>query len=447
MKDKKKAEEIAVMRLQLITPMLDPSLDSAKAKKLRQEACEKSGLSDRTIRRYLQRYRQEGFAGLKPKGKGQRRTATISADILDQAILLRREVPSRSVAQIIQILEWEGRIKPGELKRSTLQEKLTANGYSARHMRMYAGGGLAARRYQVKSRNQMWQSDIKYGPYLPIGPNGSLKQTYLVVFIDDATRFVLHGAFYPTLDQVIVQDAFRQAIGKYGLPDTVYFDNGKQYKTKWMKRACAKLGIRLLFTKPYAPEAKGKVERFNRRVDTFLNEVRLDKPQTLDHLNTLFGVWLDACYQTQSHSALKNNMSPEVAFRSDTKSLKYLDLAEVAQAFLHLVTRKVDKSGCISFQGEKYEVGMLFIGCQVDVVYDPSNTNELTIEHEGHPSFTAKKLKIGPHTGKRPKLPKHLTPIEADHSRLLEAAKDQQTTKQKRMVQAVSYRSLTKSGV
>ncbi len=89
--------------------------------------------------------------------------------------------------------------EPGQIKRSTLQEKLTEKGYSTRHMRLYSQTGVAARRFQKRHRNQLWQSDIKYGPYLPIGPNGMKKQVYLVAFIDDATRFVLHAAFYPTL--------------------------------------------------------------------------------------------------------------------------------------------------------------------------------------------------------------------------------------------------------
>ncbi|MCM3763336.1 transposase, partial [Alkalihalobacillus oceani] len=84
----------------------------------------------------------------------------------DQAILLRKEVPSRSVAQIIQILEWEGLAEPGQIKRSTLQEKLTEKGYSTRQMRLYSQTGVAARRFQKRHRNQLWQSDIKYGPYL-----------------------------------------------------------------------------------------------------------------------------------------------------------------------------------------------------------------------------------------------------------------------------------------
>ena len=60
-------------------------------------------------------------------------------------------------------------------------------------MRMYADTSVAARRYQHRHRNRLWHSDIKYGPYLPIGPDGTKKQVYLVSFVDDATRFVMHG--------------------------------------------------------------------------------------------------------------------------------------------------------------------------------------------------------------------------------------------------------------
>lgn len=211
-----------------------------------------------------------------------------------------------------------------------------------------------------------------------------------MTFIDDATRFVLHGEFYPVLDQVIIEDSFRQAILKYGVPDKVYFDNGSQYRNNWMIRACAKMGIRLIYAKPYSPEATGKVERFNRVVDSFLSEAALEKPQTLDRLNELFQVWLTECYQNKSHSGLNGNVSPENAYRSDKKALKFLDPETIGKAFLHAQERRVDKSGCISFASKKYEVGLNFIGCKVTVVYDPANTEELTIEHEGYTPLKSK---------------------------------------------------------
>lgn len=445
MKDQKRAEAIAAERVQLLSPLLAEGLDPAKAREIKARICEQTGISERTLRRYLAKYRQDGFGGLKPKGKGRQPSdATIPPEVLEQAILLRREVPSRSVAQLIQILEWEGRIQPGEIKRSTLQEKLAQRGYSTRHMRMYAESGVAARRFQQRYRNRLWHSDIKYGPYLPIGPDGAMKQVFLVTFIDDATRFVLHGEFYPVMDKTIVEDCFRRAIQNFGVPESVYFDNGKQYRTKWMTRACSKLGIRLLFAKPYSPEATGKVERFNRVVDAFLSEAALEKPKTLERLNELFAVWLSECYQIKPHSALENKRSPESAFRSDKKALRFVDPDTLANAFLHCETRKVDKSGCISFMDRKYEVGLSFIGCTVDVVFDPADITELTIEYEGHKPWRVRELIIGERAGKRPPLPDHLNRLPADASRLLAAAEERSRDRKAQQVPAVAYRRVKK---
>lgn len=447
MRDQKKAEEIASQRVQLLSPLLADGLDAAQARQIKAGICQQTGISERTLRRYLSQYRKAGFGGLKPKGKGQRQSEdAIPSNIMEQAILLRRQVPGRSIAQIIQILEWEELAQPGQIKRSTLQEKLAQRGYSSRHMRMYAETGIAARRFQKKYRNQLWHSDIKYGPYLPIGKDGGKKQVYLVSFVDDATRFVLHGQFYPMLDQVIVEDCFRQAIHKYGVPEAVYFDNGSQYRTKWMFRACAKMGIRLLFAKPYSPEATGKVERFNRVVDSFLNEAALEKPQSLDRFNEMFRVWLEECYQNKPHSGLEGGLSPDTAYRSDKKALKFLTPETIASAFLHCEERKVDKAGCISFEGRKYEAGLSFIGCTVNVIYDPADITELTLEYEGHAPWEARQLVIGERTGKRPKLPEHLQPQPAESSRLLTAAARKNQQRKEIQAPAVSYRTVRKEG-
>lgn len=72
MKDQKKAEEIAAQRMQLLSPLLDKGLDPGQARQIKARICEESGISERTLRRYLSHYRKDGFNGLKPKGKGGR---------------------------------------------------------------------------------------------------------------------------------------------------------------------------------------------------------------------------------------------------------------------------------------------------------------------------------------------------------------------------------------
>lgn len=108
MKDRKKAEEIAVKRMQWLSPLLADGLDAGKVRQLKAQICAQTGLSERTLRRYLAQYRMERFDGLKPKDRGSTpKEDGFSSNIVDLAILLRREVPSRSVSQTIQMLEWE----------------------------------------------------------------------------------------------------------------------------------------------------------------------------------------------------------------------------------------------------------------------------------------------------------------------------------------------------
>ena len=438
MKDQRKSEEVAVERMKMLGPLLEEGQDKAKEAAKKQEICERYGISERTLRRYLSAYHKNGFSGLKPKQTGRPGLRSIPEDILKEAVQLRREVPGRSVNTIIQILEWEKKISPGSVKRSTLQEHLATEGYSSTQMRIYRDSAVAARRFQRASRNSLWQSDIKFGPYI----NG--RQVYLVAFIDDCTRFVLHAEFYPVLDATIVEDAFRQALVKSGAPRRVYFDNGKQYRTKVMERACAKLDIRLLFARPYAAESKGKIERFNRTVDSFLAEVRVEKPDTLNGLNRRFWVWLDECYQHKPHSSLEENISPFAAFNMDKEPLRFIDAGEIAEAFLRIEERKVDKSGCISFNGEKYEIenGLLLIGRKVSVIYERSDTEYLWIEHENFPRTTAKPLEIGECAGQRPPLPQMLEKENVTKSRLLVAAEKKNQARGKQLKNVISFRSI-----
>jgi transposase InsO family protein len=257
-----KAEEIAQMRVELILPLLEEGIDQGKRRQLMASLCEKSGLSVRSITRYLKSYQKEGYKGLYPLKRAKpSKKGAITDEIIEMAVMLRREVPTRSVETIIKILEMEEVVAAGQLKRTTLQDNLARRGYSTRQMKMYSSSPeKAVRRFSKKRRMHLVHSDIKFGLYLPIGPNGKMQQVYLVTMLDDASRFLLHAQFYPTLDQTIVQESLRMAILKYGLMESVFFDQGSQYKTKWMRRACGKLGIRLLYARPYSPESSGYVK-------------------------------------------------------------------------------------------------------------------------------------------------------------------------------------------
>lgn len=434
MKNRKKAAETAENRMAMIAPLLAPNLSREDVTNMKERISESFQVSVRTLERYCKSYLEYGFEGLYPQGKSAESKYKIPQELLDEAIRLRRELPSRSVPTIIRILELEGKAEPGFLRRTTLQDAFARAGYSSSLMKTYQDKGYASQRFQREHRHDLWQGDIKYGPVLLI--RSVPTQTYLSCLIDDATRYILHAEFYANMEQDIVEDTLRKAIGKYGVPKRLYFDNGSQYRTHWMKRACGLLGIRLLYAKPRNPQGKGKQERWNHTVDSFLEEISLKLPESLSDLNSQFQAWLGECYHSKIHSAL--GTAPEIAFKGDSMPANFPDAALVARAFLHCEQRKADKSGCVSFRGDKYDLGVRFAGTRVDVVYDAGNTETLTIEAPGEHPFQVHKLQIQEHVAPRAKK-RNIDRIPADSSRLLDAACAEHARKDALRRTAISY--------
>ena len=117
-------EEEALRRFQLISPLLQADLDDAKRIQLRKKIAEENHISVRSLYRYEKAFSERQFTGLKPADREKHRSQKLPENfefLLEQAIQLRKEVPERSVAQIIYILETEGLAAPGALKRSTLE--------------------------------------------------------------------------------------------------------------------------------------------------------------------------------------------------------------------------------------------------------------------------------------------------------------------------------------
>lgn len=436
--------QVATERMMMIMPLLEDGLSPKDITQRKKTICLQHDISYRTVGRYYDAYTASGFDGLKPKTGYKRNTTDLPGnfpEIVEEAIILRRENPSRSVQEIIRILELEGRIDKDMISRSTLQRHLQKAGFGASQIRLYTKKSIASRRFAKPHRCMLFQGDIKYGPHIPITEGGEKKQVYLSAFIDDATRFIVSAKFYDNQKVGIIEDSLRSAIIQYGKPDAIYVDNGKQYRSDWLKKACTKLGIRLLFSKPYHPEGKGKIEAFNRRMDSFLSEAALAGPKSLDELNQMLKLWIHEHYHKSAHHGL-GAISPEVAFKTDSRALKFVDVDKLKDAFLHTETRKVDKTGCISFNGSKYETGMQFIGRKVEVYYDPSWTDEVQVHHEDSKPFMAKRLEIGENCGARVELPPSRNLIETDRSRLLDGLNEANITGRTKQEVAVVFRKI-----
>lgn len=430
--------EKALKRHEIIAPLLVPGLDDAEKRRIRREILDREQISDRTLRRYIASYRDKSYEGLLQKSRDDMgRIRAIPQDILDRAAELRQELPERSVRRIIRILEGEGVVKRGEISRSTLSRHLLNMGFGASELKKEKITGNAARRFQKSSRNILWQSDIKYGPYIPTEKGGK-KRTYMVAFIDDATRLICHAQFYDNQKLPILEDCFRKAVLKYGKPDAVYVDNGKVYISRWFRIACAKLGIRHINTKAYSPESKGKIERFNSTMEEFLQEISLEKPKSLEELNRKFRIWLDEGYNMKEHSSLKE-LSPIQAYSKDPRKVRFATPEECADAFLWEDTRKVDNTGCIKLKGYEYEAGIEYIGKKVDVRYDPFDMNLIEIWYSGERRKKVSPLKVGEYCSR---VEKTSRTIKTTHSRLLKVYEKENQQRHKKHMGALSFRSM-----
>ena len=425
-KDNKWRDGKALERYTLIAPLLEGSLDPAKRLQMREDIASRNGISLRSLYRYEAAFKKEGFSGLKPAERPKQHSAKLPdnfKEILEQAVQLKREVPTRSVNQIIYILELEGWAPAGTLKRSTMQRHLYNAGFGQKQMQMYRDArNSSSKRFCKPHRMMLIQGDIKYGIKLPIGKNGAMVQTYLSSAIDDHSRYVLHSRFYDNQEESIVEDTFHKAILKAGKFDACYFDNGSQYIARQLRFSLSRLGITIRHAPVRSGKSKGKCEKFHQIVDRFLAEVKVHNIRTLEGLNRHWSNYLEEYYHTSPHAGIREyyesmgvsvpegGISPVQEWNRDSRPLTFLDASVVAEAFLHHEERLVDKGACISFRGKKFETRPALIGCTVGIAYDPMVPEILTVSYHGMEPFTARPLKIGAFCDKNPALPVSMQP-------------------------------------
>lgn len=447
-------DEQALKRLEMIMPLMDPDLDEAKRCHLRDLIAKKNGITTRSIYRYEKYYRENAFDGLRPMNREMRRSAKLPEnyeEIVAQAIQLKREVPRRSVRQIIKILEIEGWAPPGVLKGSTLQRYLYKAGLGKKQMRKYTEAReTSSRRFCRPHRMELIQGDIKYGPQIR-DRDGKLIKTYLSSLIDDHSRYILQSEFYDNQRAEIVEDTFHKAILRHGCFDSGYLDNGKQYITDSLQRSCAKLGIRLLHAKPRNCEAKGKIEKFHQVVDSFIAEIRVAHVHSVEELNERWKYYLEEEYQKESHDGIREyyesmdvavpscGITPEQEWNRDTRKLTFLDVGTVSDAFKHRETRQIDKAGCFSFEGHMYEASTALAGAEVEIIYDPLHTDEIEVRYQGIAPITAKRVRIGSFADKKPPIPLGMTDQIPETSRLLDALEKKYKEDHKLLADAISF--------
>jgi|SRR5690349_8635781 len=159
----------------------------------------------------------------------------------------------------LQVLTSAARSARTGISASTLYRFLKQRGLSEKQLLARP----AHKKFEAEHSNQIWQSDMLFGPYVQ-RPGGGRLQAYLHATLDDASRLIPHAQFYTSQGLDACLDCLRQAVAARGLPVRLYMDNAKIYRGQQLARIAASIGILVVHTPPYQPEGRGKIERYFR---------------------------------------------------------------------------------------------------------------------------------------------------------------------------------------
>jgi hypothetical protein len=244
--------------------------------------------------------------------------------------------------------------------------------------------------FAMQYANQLWQADTMFGPY--VKDSGDPKQTKLIAFIDDASRVVAHGEFFFEENTGSLIKALKQAFYKRGLPEQLYVDNGSIYICQEITLICARVGCILRHTPVRDGAAKGKIERFFRRVrDQFLTR-NLDL-SSLEILNKQFTAWLEDEYNSTLHSAL--GMKPIDRFGLDLNRIRFLPPSDSNdELFYAEETRTVKKDNTFSFQNCRYETPVDLREKQIQIRYERPAGKRIVVYYKSSRMGEAKQLDL-----------------------------------------------------
>jgi putative transposase len=235
--------------------------------------------------------------------------------------------------------------------------------------------------FSMKFANQLWQADTMFGPYVDAG--GLRKQAKLIAFLDDASRVLCHGEFFFDENTDTLVQAIRAAFYKRGIPEQLLVDNGSIYSSQEITLICARVGCILRHTAVRDAAAKGKIERFFRRVrDQFL--IQKLELSSLEILNRQFTHWVERDYNASAHDAI--GMKPIDRFGIDLARVRFLAPSEHNdELFFAEAVRKVKKDNTFSFSGRRYETPADLRDKEIQLRYDRHRTDAVAvvIYHKG----------------------------------------------------------------
>lgn len=230
------------------------------------EVAAEAGVSRQSVHTWVRRYRAEGLAGLADRSRRPRDSPNQTAVEVEVAVCeVRRSHPRWGARRIAHELARAG-VTPVPA-RTTVHRILVRHGLVEPRSRRRKKSDY--KRWQRDAPMALWQLDI-VGGVLVRNAAGEVVEAKVVTGVDDHSRFCVIATVVPRATGRAVCLAFAGALRRYGIPDEVLTDNGKQFTARFGRggevlfdRICRDNGIAHRLTAPASPTTTGKVERFH----------------------------------------------------------------------------------------------------------------------------------------------------------------------------------------
>src|SRR6266545_2211245 len=230
------------------------------------EVAARYGVTRQSVHNWVRRYLDGGLEALadrshRPHGCPHQVNADVEARICE----LRRQHPRWGTRRLAHQLEGDLDRAPSRaaIYRALVRNNLLQPRGRRRRHQDY-------KRWERSAPMQLWQMDITGQVMLADG-----RQVKLITGVDDHSRFCVIAQVVTHASGRAVCAAFVAAMGRYGVPEEVLTDNGKQLTGRFgrptpgevlFERICRENGITARLTKPRSPTTTGKVERFHQTV-------------------------------------------------------------------------------------------------------------------------------------------------------------------------------------
>ena len=342
------------------------------------------GVSQESVYRWAQVYRELGEAGLQRKPR--KGSPQLPQAVKDQIVALKQQHPWFGATRLSQVLR---RFFLLPASPETVRETLHGHGLIDPAPVKLPRAPAQPRRFERTTPNQMWQADIHI--FRLTGHNA-----YLIGFIDDYSRFLVGLELYRSQSAENVMEVYRRAVTQYGQPREMLTDNGRQFaawrgKTRFQEEL-RKAGIHHIRSRPHHPMTLGKIERFWQNLQSeFLNRATLE---SFESARERIALWVRWYNHRRTHQGIDGLCPADRFFEIRTElrqvveaglheNLQELALHGQAQPPFYLVGRVADQSLVVQARDGKLLVTVNHDGERTpgDRVRCDPTTGELTHEH------------------------------------------------------------------